>query len=116
MSEISRNGRSIAVPDLIPDGPADASVVLLCHLAPGSGTFDPDPGATAAHAVRLVGVDRPGYGGSAPLEDAFATIGGAADDAAAVLTAMLPVGATAGVAGCRRAAGSRWPSPRATRT
>ena len=44
-------------------------------------------------------MDRPGYGGSAPVKDGFATIGLAADDAAAVLADLLPAGATAGVAG-----------------
>ena len=99
MTTISRNGRIIAVHDLTPNAPADAPVVLLCHSAPGSGSFDPDPDATAAAGVRLIGVDRPGYGGSAPVKDGFATIGLAADDAAAVLADLLPAGATAGVAG-----------------
>ena len=44
-------------------------------------------------------MDRPGYGGSDPVKDGFATIGLAADDAAAVLADVLPAGATAGVAG-----------------
>ncbi len=99
MTEIDRTGRAVAVHDLTPNAPADAPVVLLCHSAPGSGAFDPDPDATAAAGVRLIGVDRPGYGGSAPVKDGFATIGLAADDAAAVLADLLPAGATAGVAG-----------------
>jgi len=99
MSEISRAGRTIAVHDLTPDSPADAPVVLLCHVAPGSGSFDPDPDVTAAAGVRLITLDRPGYGGSDPVKDGFATIGSAADDAAAVLADVLPPGATAGVAG-----------------
>jgi pimeloyl-ACP methyl ester carboxylesterase len=99
MPEISRDGRTLAVHELTPDAPAGAPVVLLCHSAPGSGTFDPDPAATAAHGVRLVSLDRPGYGGSEPVQDGFATIGAAADDAAAVLAEVLPDGAVAGVAG-----------------
>jgi pimeloyl-ACP methyl ester carboxylesterase len=99
MTEIDRLGRTVAVHDLTPNAPADAPVVLLCHSAPGSGSFDPDPEATTAAGVRLIGVDRPGYGGSAPVKDGFATIGLAADDAAAVLADLLPPGATAGVAG-----------------
>ena len=55
MTEISRNGRTVAVHDLTPDAPADAPVVLLCHAAPGSGSFDPDPEATAAAGIRLIG-------------------------------------------------------------
>jgi len=99
MTEIDRSGRTVAVHDLTPNAPADAPVVLLCHSAPGSGLFDPDPAATAVAGVRLISVDRPGYGGSAPVKDGFATIGLAADDAAAVLADLLPAGATAGVAG-----------------
>jgi pimeloyl-ACP methyl ester carboxylesterase len=98
--EIVRPGdRRVAVHDLTPDAPADAPVVLFCHAAPGSGGFDPDPSVTAAHGVRLISLDRPGYGGSDPLREGFVTVGLAADDAAALLEAVLPPGATAGVAG-----------------
>lgn len=92
-------GRRIAVHDLTPDAPADAPVVLLSHVAPGAGSFDPDPAATAAHGVRLIGVDRPGYGASDPIGDTFATVDVVADDAIAALESVLPEGATAGVAG-----------------
>lgn len=85
--------------DLTPDLPADAPVVLLCHAAPGSGSFDPDPVVTGRHGVRLVAPDRPGYGGSDAVTSAFATVDAAADDAAAALDAILPAGVTAGVAG-----------------
>ena len=93
------DGRRIAVHDLTPDLPADAPVVLLCHAAPGSGAFDPDPVVTARRGVRLVAPDRPGYGGSDAVTSTFATVDAAADDAAAALDALLPTGATAGVAG-----------------
>jgi pimeloyl-ACP methyl ester carboxylesterase len=96
---ILRNGRTVAVHDLTPDAPVGAPVVLLCHAAPGSGAFDPDPAATAAHGVRLLSLDRRGYGASDPVEDAFATVGRAADDAAALLADVPPHGAVAGVAG-----------------
>ena len=99
MTEISRNGRTVAVHDLTPGAPADAPVVLMCHAAPGSGSFDPDPEVTAAAGIRLIEVDRPGYGGSDPVKDDFASIGLAADDAAAVLADVLPPGGRAGVAG-----------------
>jgi pimeloyl-ACP methyl ester carboxylesterase len=93
-------GRRVAVHELTADAPADALVVLLCHAAPGSGLFDPDPSVTAARGVRLIAVDRPGYGDSDPLgESTFATVTAAADDAAAVLDTVLSPGATAGVAG-----------------
>jgi pimeloyl-ACP methyl ester carboxylesterase len=94
------DGRRVAVHDLTPDAPAGAPVVLLCHAAPGSGVFDPDPEATAARGIRLVSLDRPGYGGSDPVRDgAFATVDGAAEDAAALLETVLEPGAAAAVAG-----------------
>jgi pimeloyl-ACP methyl ester carboxylesterase len=94
------DGRRVAMHDLTPDAPAGAPVVLLCHAAPGSGAFDPDPAATAAQGIRLVAPDRPGYGGSDPVSGgAFATVETAADDAAAVLESVLPPGGTAAVAG-----------------
>jgi pimeloyl-ACP methyl ester carboxylesterase len=99
MSTFTTRGRAVEVHDLTPDAGPDAPLVLLCHAAPGSGAFDPDPEVTAARGIRLLSLDRPGYGGSEPLEDEFATVGSAADDAAALLGNVLPDGATAGVAG-----------------
>jgi pimeloyl-ACP methyl ester carboxylesterase len=94
------DGRRVAVHDLTPGAPAGAPVLLLCHAAPGSGVFDPDPEATGARGIRLVSLDRPGYGGSDPVDDgAFATVDGAAEDAAAVLETVLEPGATAAVVG-----------------
>lgn len=89
-------GRRVAVHELTPDAPAGAPIVLLCHPAPGSGTFDPDPEVTTG--VRLIAPDRPGYGGSDPVPG-LATVDLAAADAAAVLDRVLPVGGRAGVAG-----------------
>ena len=77
------DARRIAVDSIGPDtGPA----VLLMHAAPGSRRFDPAPAATAVAGVRLLSIDRPGYGGSDPLPAGVApTIARFADDAAAVL-------------------------------
>ena len=95
-----RPGRRVAWHDLTPEAPAGAPVVLLSHAAPGDGSFDPDPAVTAAHGVRLVAPDRPGYGGSDPVgADEFASIDLAADDAAALLDELLAPGGTAGVVG-----------------
>ncbi len=77
------DGRTVAY-DVI--GPDDGPVVVLHHAAPGSRRFDPDPAATAAAGVRLVTIDRPGYGGSDPLPGGTVpTIPTYAADAAAVL-------------------------------
>ena len=47
-------------------GPADGPVVLMFHGMPGSRLVCPDVDATARRGIRLVAVDRPGYGGSSP--------------------------------------------------
>ena len=61
----------------------------MCHSAPGAGIFDPDPQETRARNVRLVSVDRPGYGGSQPVSaGAWATVASAADDLAFVLDSL----------------------------
>jgi pimeloyl-ACP methyl ester carboxylesterase len=67
----------------------DERVVVLCHSAPGAGSFDPDPVETKTRNVRLLSVDRPGYGGSHPVAaGAWATVASAADDLAAVLDSL----------------------------
>jgi len=47
-------------------GPADGRPIVLSHGAPGSRVFGPDAGATIEAGVRLITVDRPGYGRSDP--------------------------------------------------
>lgn len=62
--------------------------VVLCHPAPGAGTFDPNPEQTALRDITLLGVDRPGYGDSDRLDpDEWATVDRAAGDLAEVLDA-----------------------------
>lgn len=79
----TEGGRRIAVQIT---GPDDGLPVLLAHIAPGSRRFDPDPGASAAAGIRLITLDRPGYGGSERLAEALQpTIPVFADDCAAVL-------------------------------
>jgi pimeloyl-ACP methyl ester carboxylesterase len=56
--------------------------VLLLHGGPGSRLLCPDEDATAAAGVRLLTVDRPGYGGSDPRPDP--TVAGWAEDAQAL--------------------------------
>jgi pimeloyl-ACP methyl ester carboxylesterase len=76
------DGRTLAVDET---GPADGPVVVFLHSSPGSRVFDPDPEATAAAGVRLVTVDRPGYGGSSPLEAVAPSEAAVADDLAEAL-------------------------------
>jgi pimeloyl-ACP methyl ester carboxylesterase len=62
-----------------PQGPA----VLLLHRNPGSRLLDPDPAATAS--VRLITLDRPGYGRTDPIDDptfaaVAADVGAVADE------------------------------------
>jgi pimeloyl-ACP methyl ester carboxylesterase len=65
-----------------PDGPA----AMLLHTSPGSRLLDPDPGATESAGVRLITVDRPGYGGSDPVPDP--TMAGFGADLAALAGAL----------------------------
>lgn len=81
-----RDGRRVAV--YVNEGPTDGPTVLFCHAAPGAGLLDPAPEITARR-VTLVGVDRPGYGGSDPLpEGEWPSVAAAADDAAEVLARL----------------------------
>ncbi len=58
-----RDGRRVAYCEWgLPDG----RPIFLCHGAPGSRVFGPDSTTTAAAGVRLITVDRPGYGRSDP--------------------------------------------------
>jgi pimeloyl-ACP methyl ester carboxylesterase len=98
------DGRAVTL-HALSDGPR---VIVFCHAAPGSGAFDPDPAQTAERAVRLLAVDRPGYGGSAPPRPGrWATPGDAARDLAEVLDAkgVTSVGVAGWSAGGRVAAG-----------
>ena len=58
-----RDGRVLAYCEW---GTAGGPVVLAFHGSPGSRLWWPDENATKAAGVRLVTVDRPGYGGSDP--------------------------------------------------
>lgn len=77
------DGRVLAATDR---GPIDGPAVVLLHAAPGSRAFDPDPAVTAAAGVRLITIDRAGYGGSTPIgEGVVPSVAAHADDTAAVL-------------------------------
>ncbi|MGI8938524.1 MAG: alpha/beta fold hydrolase, partial [Iamia sp.] len=77
------DGRRLAIDER---GPADGPVVVFLHSSPGSRCLDPEPAATAAAGVRLVTIDRPGYGASSPWPDGVVpTLAGCADDVTAAL-------------------------------
>lgn len=79
------DGRHVAVHQL---ARGDGPTIVHLHIAPGSGNLDPDPEISRARDITLLGIDRPGYGGSDPVaDDTWASVAGAADDAAAVLDA-----------------------------
>src|SRR6476469_289917 len=81
------SGRTLRV--LTAGNPAHACVFVL-HGSPSSGMlYPPNVKDAAAHGLRLVSYDRPGYGGSAPHPGR--TVGDAAADAA--LAGPVPVGA-----------------------
>ena len=85
MRFVLESGRRIAVHRGTPRD-SEERVVVFCHSAPGAGVFDPDPVETRVRNVRLLFVDRPGYGGSDPVgAGAWATVAAAADDLATVL-------------------------------
>jgi len=48
-------------------GDPEGRPVLFLHRSPGSRLIDPDAGATTG--VRLITIDRPGYGGTDPVTD-----------------------------------------------
>src|SRR5262245_47276245 len=74
------DGRTIGFADY---GMPDQTAVLWCHGGPGCRLEPELVAADAARAgLRLVGIDRPGYGYSAPLPGR--TIGGWVPDALAV--------------------------------
>jgi pimeloyl-ACP methyl ester carboxylesterase len=57
------DGRSLAYAEW---GTSSGPPVLLFHGGPGSRLFCPDYEATMSSGVRLITIDRPGFGGSDP--------------------------------------------------
>jgi pimeloyl-ACP methyl ester carboxylesterase len=78
------DGRRIGV-SLVGE-PTATRLVVMCLPTPGAGSFDPVPAVTSRHPVRLMYVDRPGYGGSDGLpKEIEPTIERFADDIAEYL-------------------------------
>jgi pimeloyl-ACP methyl ester carboxylesterase len=78
------DGRTVGCADY---GPADGYAVLNCHGGPGS-RLEPKVGAPGARdvGIRMIGIDRPGYGLSTPVPGR--TIADWVPDALAVLDAL----------------------------
>ncbi|GAA2748532.1 alpha/beta fold hydrolase [Amnibacterium kyonggiense] len=63
-------------------------LVIICHPTPGASGFDPDPVLTERWGLRLVGLDRPGYGSTPPSTPNDGTsLTARADDVAAFVEA-----------------------------
>jgi pimeloyl-ACP methyl ester carboxylesterase len=96
-----QDGRRIGVRSF--GDPGASRIVLLCHPAPGSSGFDPDPLVTDSWAVHLIGIDRPGYGTSDPLpDDEPPRIPDRAEDVVAYLDAFRHEAETSGSRAPRR--------------
>jgi len=67
-------------------GAADGRAVFLLHGMPGSRLLCPDPDATMDLGIRLIAIDRPGYGRSTPLPGR--TVADGAADVAAVAAVL----------------------------
>lgn len=79
------SGRKVGVTSV--GEPFSTRVVVMCHPMPGAGDFDPRPIVSRGDDVRILAIDRPGYGGSEPLRDGESTsVQARADDIAEFLT------------------------------
>src|SRR6478609_5197075 len=102
-----RSGRRLGVTTL---GDPDAErIVVLCHAAPGSSVFDPDPDASSTRNVHIIAIDRPGYGSSDPWPSgSWPSIAQAADDIAEYLRAMSATEGQLGVHRPRQVGAAGW--------
>ncbi|GAA1465542.1 alpha/beta fold hydrolase [Microbacterium thalassium] len=92
------SGRRLGI-TVLGDPAADRTIALFAPM-PGAAGFDPDPLETRRAGVRVVTVDRPGYGGSEPLElGELASFGRHADDVATQLRTAVGPGGVVGVVG-----------------
>jgi pimeloyl-ACP methyl ester carboxylesterase len=70
------------------EGPPEAPAILAVHGVPGSGRDFRYLAPQLTTALRVVRIDLPGFGGSAPVADAVATLGGRARVVLAVADAL----------------------------
>ena len=102
-----RDGRRIGLTAF--GDPMAQRIVLLCHPAPGSGGFDPDPAITSSWGVHVVSVDRPGYGSSTPLpDDRRPSIGRWADDLAEYIEFVIEQARETGAAPLHKVGAIGW--------
>ena len=83
VERVTLHGRSIAYSD---SGPRDGIPVLLCHGLPGAHIQVPSHAVLHQHGVRMIIIDRPGFGYSDPQPNR--TIDGWRHDALAVLNQL----------------------------
>jgi pimeloyl-ACP methyl ester carboxylesterase len=126
------DGRTVGFVDY---GPEDGTAVLWCHGGPGSRL---EPAAFASDAaeagLRIVGIDRPGYGFSSPKPDRsiadwvpdglavadalgidrFVTVGCSTGGAYALALAAMAPARVIGVVACCALTDMRWAPGRAT--
>jgi pimeloyl-ACP methyl ester carboxylesterase len=126
------DGRVVGFADC---GPPAATAVLWCHGGPGSRIEPAHLAAEATQAgLRIIGIDRPGYGLSTPqpgrtiagwVPEAlavadhlgirqFATVGASTGGAYALALAALAPDRVLGVVACCSMTDMRWPEGRAT--
>ncbi|HEY4266988.1 MAG TPA: alpha/beta hydrolase [Galbitalea sp.] len=73
------SGRKIGVSGY--GDPTSNRIVLFCNPTAAAGAYNPDPVVTTRHNVHVIVIDRPGYGGSDPWDDAsHPTVQASADD------------------------------------
>jgi pimeloyl-ACP methyl ester carboxylesterase len=126
------DGRTVGFVD---DGVPGATAVLWCHGGPGSRLEPAFLQSAAVEAgLRIIGIDRPGYGLSTPQPgrtiagwvadalaiadhigiDDFVTVGVSTGGAYALAVAALAPGRVLGVVACCAMTDMRWPPGRAT--
>jgi pimeloyl-ACP methyl ester carboxylesterase len=83
----TESGRTLGITGI--GEPMSTRVAVLCHAAPGAGSIDPDPVVSSRSGLRIIGIDRPGYGAS-DRYDGEPDVGQWVDDVADYLARLDP--------------------------